>query len=72
MQLIYTLSALILGSAMGANACSWYYDCKCHESANKDLQNDAATKTACEGYFAYSGHSGASYQNAPRHQARIL
>jgi hypothetical protein len=72
MQLSTLLPILSLGllavqvSADGPpNSCSFYHDCKCHDSANH-LQNDAATKAACA--VIHSQYSETNYNDAPHHQ----
>jgi hypothetical protein len=46
----FTLPPALLASfRIGADACAWYFNCKCHDSKT-GLQDDAVTKSACEIY----------------------
>jgi hypothetical protein len=47
-------------------SCSFYEDCKCHDS-NGGLQNDDATKKACQAIHD-TGWSQVNYSDEPHHQ----
>ncbi|KAH9818568.1 extracellular protein 28-1 [Teratosphaeria destructans] len=52
---------LLLSSAIGAHACAWYDNCKCHDDVT-GLQNDTVTDLACaeyqygQGYYLENDH----------------